>query len=215
NPIHPGALNRALIAALDEWVNHGTPPPDSRVPRIDDGTLVPSDQQSTGFPNIPAGPTWSAVTYNGLFNASGELDFGSRVSSNRGVIDRLIPGVRSVHSVLVPKVDEIGNDIAGVRHPFVEAPIATLTGWNLRTSEFTDGDLMSPPFGMMVPLHRTREERIAAGDPRRSLEELYHNHRGYVRKVARAARRLARQRLLLQEDVDRIIQEADDSNVLR
>jgi len=215
NPIHPGALNRALIAALDEWVNDGTTPPDSRVPRIGDGTLVPSDQESTGFPNIPAGPTWSAVTYNGLFNASGELYFGPRVSGNRGVIDQVIPEVLSVHRVLVPKVDEIGNDIAGVRHPFVEAPKATLTGWNLRTPEFTDGDLMGPPFGMMVPLHRTREERIAAGDPRPSLEELYRNHRGYVRKVARAARRLARQRLLLQEDVDRIIQEAEDSDVLR
>ncbi|HEX2940774.1 MAG TPA: alpha/beta hydrolase domain-containing protein, partial [Rhodopila sp.] len=42
---------RALLVALDEWVSDGTPPPDSRVPRIDDGTLVPADRLA--FPAIP------------------------------------------------------------------------------------------------------------------------------------------------------------------
>jgi hypothetical protein len=40
---------------------------------------------------------------------------------------------------------------------------------------------------MTVPLFRTAEERIAAGDPRPSLEELYGDHRGYVRAIAQAA----------------------------
>ena len=214
NPTHPGVLARALLVALDQWVRYGIDPPESRVPRIEDGTLVPADQDSTGFPNIPAGPTWDAVTYNGVFNGSGERDFGPRVSGNSGVIDNLIPHVLSTHSVLVPKVDEIGNDIAGIRHPFVEAPIATLTGWNLRRPEFTDGDLCDLN-GMMIPLRRTREERLASGDPRPSLEELYRTHERYVKRVARAARRLARERLLLEEDVEAIIKEADESDVLR
>jgi len=214
NPTHAGVLARALLVALDEWVRDGTEPPESRVPRIENGTLVPSDQESTGFPDIPAGPTWDAVTYNGLFNGSGERDFGPRVSGNSGVIDKLIPEVLSEHRVLVPKVDEIGNDIAGIRHPFVEAPIATLTGWNLRRPEFTDGDLCDLN-GMMIPLRRTREERLASGDPRPSLEELYRTHERYVKRVARAARRLARERLLLEEDVEAIIKEAAESDVLR
>jgi len=214
NPTHPGVLARALLVALDRWVRHGIEPPESRVPRIEDGTLVPSDQDSTGFPDIPAGPTWDAVTYNGLFNGSGERDFGPRVSGNSGVIDKLIPEVLSEHRVLVPKVDEIGNDIAGIRHPFVEAPIATLTGWNLRRPEFTDGDLCDLN-GMAVPLHRTLDERLVAGDPRPSLEELYGDHEGYVEAVAEAAKELAKEKLLLLEDVERIIQEADDSDVLK
>ncbi len=211
NATHPGALARALLVALDKWVRDGIEPPESRVPRIDDGTLVPSDQDSTGFPDIPG------VTYNGLFNASGERDFGPRVSGNRGVIDNLVPAgdqILSVHRVLVPKVDAIGNDIAGIRHPFVEAPIATLTGWNLRTPEFTDGDL-SDLNGMMIPLPRTRAERLAAGDSRPSLEELYRDHKGYVKAVRKAARRLAHDGFLLDEDVERIIQEAQESNVLK
>jgi len=68
---------------------------------------------------------------------------------------------------------------------------------------------------MAVPLHRTRAERLAAGDPRPSLEELYGDHEGYVEAVAEAAEELAEERLLLLEDVERIIQEAEESNVLR
>jgi hypothetical protein len=216
NPLHYGALDRALLVALDKWVRDGTEPPESRVPRLDEETLVPSDQKSTRFPSIPAGPTWNAVTYNGGFNASGERDFGPGAQGNRGIIDNLIPAVLSVHRVLVPKVDKLGNDIAGIRHPFVEAPVATHTGWNLRTPEFTDGDLCPvQQGGMMIPLFETKAARLAAGDRRPSLEELYQTHEGYVEHVAKAALKLGHQRLLLQEDVDRIIQAAEASDVLK
>ena len=208
NTTHYGVIARALLMALDKWVRNGTPPPDSRVPRIEDGTLVPS--YHTGFPNIPG------VIYNGLYNASGGRYFGPRVAGNRGVIDPdyLIPEVLSEHRVLVPKVDAMGNDIAGIRHPFVEAPIATLTGWNLCRPEFTDGDLCGTN-GMMIPLPKTREQALKTGDPRPSLEALYGDHTGYVRAVADAALNLWAQRLMLLEDVFQTIREADDSDVLR
>jgi hypothetical protein len=208
NQTHAGIIARALLVAVDEWVVDGIEPPASRVPRIDDGTLVATDQASVGFPDIPG------VNYNGLFNASGERDFGPRVDGNRGVIDNLIPTVLSEHTVLVPKVDEIGNEIAGIRVPFVEAPVATLTGWNLRTPEFTEGDLCDLN-GSTIPLAETRAERLAAGDPRPSLEELYRSHGGYVRAVLEAARQLEAEGLMLRRDVARIIREAARSDVLR
>ncbi len=189
-------------------MREGTEPPDSSVPRIDDGTLIPPDQYCKQFPSIPG------VNCNGLFNASGERDFGPRVIGNRGVVDYLNPLVMSVRQVLVPAPDQLGNDIGGVRHPFVEAPVATLTGWNLRTAEFTEGDLCDTN-GMMVPLHRTLAERLEARDPRPSLEELYGDHTGYVLAVAQAALNLWAQRLMLLEDVFQTIREADDSNVLK
>jgi len=61
----------------------------------------------------------------------------------------------------------------------------------------------------------TKAERIATGDPRRSLEERYRNHDGYVRSIATAARVLQAKRLLLPEDVQRYIDEAQASSVLR
>lgn len=206
NMTHPGVYARALVVALDEWVRYNRIPPRSRVPTIGDGTLVPPNQ--VAFPAIPG------VTFLGLHNASGDRDFGPRVKGNRGVIDNLIPPVIARHRVLVPQVDAFGNDVAGIRHPIVEAPIATLTGWNTRRPEFTGGDLCDLS-GMTVPLRTTADERIAAGDPRPSLQELYGSHGGYVQAVARAANRLERQGLMLREDVERTIAEAEASSVLR
>jgi hypothetical protein len=208
NPTHNGVVARAVLVDLDQWATDEVRPPDSRVPRLTDGTLVPSDQGSTQFPRIPG------VNYTGFYNASGERDFGPHVQDNRGVITNLLPRVLSEHRVLVPRVDAIGNDAAGIRQPFVEAPVATLTGWNLRRPEFTEGDLCDLS-GMMVPLHRSRAERLAAGDPRPSLEELYGNHQGYVGQVAVAAVRLLGDRLMLPEDVVRVVEEADASSVLK
>ena len=206
NVTHPGVYSRALLVALDEWVRYNRRPPSDRIPTILDGTLVRPEQ--VAFPSIPG------VTFLGLHNASGERDFGHRVHGNRGVIDNLIPTVLSEHRILVPQVDAFGNDLAGIRHPLVEAPIATLTGWNTRRPEFTAGDLCDLT-GMTVALKNTMAERLAAGDPRPSLQELYGTHQGYVDAIRRAANKLERQGLMLREDVQRTIAEAEASNVLR
>ncbi len=201
NPVTAHILVRPLLLALDQWVRNGSEPPVNRIPRVDEGTLVAPDQASTGFPKIPG------VTYNGLHNGSGQRDFGPRVVNNSGVVDNFIPRVLSTHRILVPKVDAIGNDVAGIRHPFVEAPVATLTGWNLRRAEFTDGDSCDDR-GMLIPLARTRDDRLKAGDPRPSFEELYGDHAGYVQAVTKAAQKLKTERLMLDEDVDAIVQQA-------
>jgi hypothetical protein len=206
NVTHPGVYARALIVALHAWVQDNEQPPESRVPQIKNGTLVPPE--TLAFPRIPG------VTLLGLYNGSGDRDFGPRVEGNRGVIDTLIPVVLTTHRVLVPQVDMIGNDVAGIRHPFVEAPIATLTGWNTRRPEFTAGDLCDLT-GMTVPLKRTAAERLVAGDPRPSLEELYGTHEGYVTAVRAAAEALAAEGLMLPEDVQQTIAEAEASDVLR
>jgi len=207
NGTNPGPSARALLVAMLDWVRHGRLPPESRVPRIDDGTLVPPDQASTGFPAIPG------VTYTGRYNGSGERDFGPRVSGNSGVIDYLMPRVLSEHRVLVPRVDAAGNDVAGIRQPESETPVATLTGWNTRTPEFTDGDLCDLT-GMTIPLPRDEAPRVP-GDPRPSLVQLYGDHAGYVRKVKAAAEMLKAHRLMLQEDVDWYVAQAEASDVLR
>jgi Alpha/beta hydrolase domain len=209
NPLPRGALLRAVLVALDEWVTIGIDPPRSRYPRVDDGTLVPPDQESTGFPSIPG------VVYHGLVNASGVRDFGPLVTDNRGLVTLnppvAVPG--GEHDVLVAKVDRDGNDVAGVRVAQLEVPIATHTGWNTRAAGFSEGDQCDLN-GMYLPFATTRAERLAAGDPRKSLEERYKFHERYVKKVEKAARKLMKQRFLLQEDFDRIVEEAAASDLL-
>ena len=86
--------------------------------------------------------------------------------------------------------------------------------WALRRAEFGGNDGCEAA-GQMIPFKATRQQREAAGDPRRSLEERYKNHDGYVEEVTKAARELEKNRLLLPADVQRYIDEARSSSVLR
>ncbi len=212
NATHTGVLLRALVVALEAWVKDGTPPPPARVPRIADGTLVaPEDLQGPAIPGIP---------YAGLYNGSGERDFGPRTRDadgnriNAGVIDALFPAILSTHRILVPQIDRVGNDLAGIRHSSVAVPIATLTGWNTRTPEFGGDDLCDLQ-GATIPLPRTAAAARAAGDSRPALDELYQDRADYVRRVSEAARALQAQRLMLPEDVEATVREAEEHNPMR
>ena len=77
---------------------------------------------------------------------------------------------------------------------------------------FAGGDLCDQS-GQRIDFAQTRAERLAAGDPRLSIEERYPNHGTYVSAVARAANGLHRQRFLLDEDVERIIDAAAESSI--
>jgi hypothetical protein len=210
NPLPRGSINRAVLVALDEWVTKGIRPPDSRYPRVSDGTLVPPDRATTGFPEIPG------VTYSGLVNSLPLRFYGPHFSSTGGVIDVMppatLPGLE--YAILAPKVDADGNDVAGVRVPQLEVPTATYTGWNHRAAGFREGDLCALT-GMYLPFTETRAERLASGDPRLSLEERYRNHGGYVSRIVKAARALRAERFLLQEDFERIVEQAAESDVLK
>jgi len=161
-----------------------------------------------GFPDIPG------VTYNGLYNALGELDFGPSVEHNRGIITHWgHPPVLARYRVLVPRVNEIGIDRGGVQVPLVGVPTATLTGWNLRRAPYADGEVCELN-GMYLPLLETQAEARAAGDPRPSLQELYKTHRGYVKAVKRFVRKSVKERFLLPADAEAAIHDAEASSVL-
>jgi hypothetical protein len=208
NPIRQAPAMRALFAALDLWVTRRIEPPASRRPTVAAGTLVPPDQASTGFPDIPG------VNYSDYYNEMGEKDYGPGVSENRGVITNWHPDFLASYEVLVPKTDELGIDLDGVRVPRNGAPIATATGWNVRAAPYTEGDLCGLQ-GMYLPLPETRAEAGASGDPRPSLEELYGSHGGYVGAVAVYVARALRQRHLLPKDAIQAIVEAAETDVLR
>jgi hypothetical protein len=196
NPHNP--VVRALYMALDDWATKGVPPPASRYSKVSDGTLVPSLPQSVqGFPVIPG------VNYTGWYNPVDLLD--------QSVLPNMpIPG--KSYTVLVPRTDVDGNDIAGVHQPSIAVPVATYTGWALRRAPFAEGEDCALT-GQYIPFAATRAERLAKGDPRLSVEERYRDHGQYVARVALAADRLVRQRLLLDEDAEDIVVAAVESDV--
>jgi Alpha/beta hydrolase domain len=116
--------------------------------------------------------------------------------------------------MLVPRTDADGNELAGVRSVLLQAPLGTYTGWNPIARGFAKGRIQ-PLGGGFIPFARTKAQRLAAGDLRPSLEERYGTHEGYVARVKSAAERLVSERFLLQDDADRLVTQAEKSNVLR
>ena len=116
--------------------------------------------------------------------------------------------------MFVPKADEDGLDVAGIRPMEIRVPLGTNTGWNVRAAA-SRGPNLCGLSGSFIPFATTRAERLASGDPRKSLEERYIDHQGYVNAVKRAANKLVEQRFLLAEDAKRFIDEAEASDVLK
>ena len=191
NPAEYGGVHRALVAALDQWASGEVSPPPSHFPRVSDGTLVPASPETYGFPAIPG------VTYPGLVNELDEIDYSMQPPK---------PIAGRKYQILVPKVDEDGNDIAGVRVPDITVPRGTHTGWNLRRRGFGEGELLL--LGSYFPFAATKKERLGSDDPRPSLQERYPANEDYLKAIARAAQALHSKRLLLAEDVDRIVKAA-------
>jgi hypothetical protein len=219
NTTDPNPALRALFVAMDQWVD-GIKPPDSRVPRVSDGTAVfiqPTDNSSNGVGEVPQDllgwPTIPGVAYTGVATVRNLFNFGPQF--DQGILSINPPiATGQIYPDFVSKVDADGNEIAGVRLPPVAAPVATTTGWALRANAFggPDGCELG---GQFIPFPVTNAQREAAGDPRPSLEERYTDHAGYVSAVAKAANKLARHRLLLPDDVQRYISSAEASNVLK
>jgi hypothetical protein len=181
NPHSAGAPLRALIVALDKWVTANEPPPPSLAPRIADGTLV--GPGATGFPAVPGAAIARAVN---------EIaPYGDWVAPRADKARAYRP--------LVAKVDADGNETTGIRTPDIAVPLGTYTGWNLYKEPFAAGALCDRD-GSFLAFARTKAEREAKGDPRRSLEERYGAHANYVLGVDAAAQELVRARLLLAED---------------
>ena len=218
NGVSPHAAHRALLIALDRWVSEGIEPPASRIPRGAENAAfavtrpgsevgcVP--QAELGWPDIPG------VTYTGVITTRYLLDFGP--DSDKGIMSNIPPSVadRPSYPIFVSRVDEDGNEVAGVRLPPVAAPIATTTGWALRREGFGEND-GGEGDGQHIPFAVTKEERLAAGDPRLSLEERYGDHEGYVRATEKAALQLEADGFLLPADAQAYIDRAKGSEVLR
>ena len=217
NAASPYATHRALLVALDQWVSQGIAPPESKVPRQTDNAAfaVPRPGFQTGYvPQSELGwPAIPGVTYSGLITTRYLLDFG--VDFDNGILSNYPPSVDGcpAYPIFVSKVDQDGNELAGIRLPEVAAPVATTTGWALRRAGFGEND-GGESDGQHIPFKTSKAERITAGDPRLSLEERYQDHDGYVRQVTEAARLLEMQRFLLPADVEKYIKAAQASNVL-
>ncbi|MCS6952168.1 MAG: alpha/beta hydrolase domain-containing protein [Bryobacterales bacterium] len=190
---------RALLVALDRWVTDGTPPPESRYPRLSNGTLV--EAAAVRFPKIPG------VRFPKRLHRAWRVDYGPEFAT-RGIVSLEPPKLGKPYPVFVAQLDGDGNEIAGIRLPDVAVPLATYTGWNFRHPSLGAPEELYSMAGSFLPFARTKAERLKNGDPRPSVEERYPNREAYLERVAAAARQLASDGLLLEQDVNAVVRRA-------
>jgi hypothetical protein len=193
NPVDYWWTMRALLLAMHKWVKAGAEPPPSLYPRLQDHTLVPV--ASIAFPAIP-GVTSPRTLTAGVRIANPYLKDGA--------------GAGAPLPLLVPAVDEDGNERAGIRLPDVAVPLATYTGWNFRKPAIGAADELVSLLGSSIAFPATRAAREAAKDPRRSIEERYRSQEDYLAQVEKAADALVKAGYLLVDDEPRILQRATD-----
>jgi hypothetical protein len=202
NPLDSAPVQRALWTDLDEWSTRGTEPPDSQVPKLRDHTLVPPlPQDGVGFPRIPG------VTYTGLKTTRYRFNLGPNFyqtfipTINPPVITPPYednPANGRIYPSYVPKTDSDGNDIAGIRLPELTVPLATYTGWGLRSGVWANDGCEAS--GQYIPFAATSAARTAAGDPRPSVQERYASYDVYRTQLVRAVDKLVRARFLICDD---------------
>lgn len=181
---------RSMIANMDAWVRNGTAPPASSYPKIADRTLVPLGELA--FPAIPG------VIRPREANAAYRMDYGPKFA--QGILETQPPKVGAAFPVLVPQVNEDGNEVDGVRLPELTVPLATYTGWSLRDPSIGAPDQRCAFAGSSVVFARTAEERKKSGDPRKSIAERYASREDYLSRFTKALDELVSARWILPED---------------
>lgn len=190
---------RSLLLALDRWAKDGTPAPPSVYPTIEAGALVAWNQSSTGFPDIPG------VRYPTVIQQPPFWDYGPRWLTEQ-IVDQQPPIPRGDYRVLVPRCGPDGNEVGCLSPPEVAVPVATYTGWNLRTKDAgAEGELVSLR-GSYIPFPITKADREQTEDPRLSLEERYGMLDEYLKQLEAKCRELEAGGYLLPDDVERTLQ---------
>jgi hypothetical protein len=191
NPNDYWLAMRALLVAMDEWLRDGTAPPPSRYPRLQDKTLVRA--ADVAFPSLPG------------VRSPRTLPVGPRAAN-----ELIAHGGASAVPLpyLVPQTDRDGLELAGVRLPEIEAPLATYTGWNFRNPAIGGAEHLYPLLGSYIPFPATAAAREAAKDPRVAIAERYPSKQAYLDKVRAAGEKLVAERLLLAEDLPSVLERA-------
>ena len=168
----------ALAEAMRKWVSQGIDPPASQAPALGTTLVKPAELR---FPKlegvkVPAGPppVW-------------QLDLGPEYRS-KGIL-REPPKLGPQYPLLVPQVDQDGNELGSWRGLNLSVPLGTYTAWNHLTADLDSFGFISALQGSFIPFAPTKELREQRKDPRLSIAERYGGLSGYMKEVDRAIER--------------------------
>jgi Alpha/beta hydrolase domain len=180
---------RALLEAMQAWLKDGKEPPASEYPRISKDQLVTLGAYA--FPKIAgvAIPTIKREAYR--------LDFSVEP-----------PKASTPYPTLIPQVDPDGNETSGIKMPEVQVPLASYTGWNLRSKNIGAPEELYSMAGSWIAFSINKAEREKRKDPRLSISERYPNKADYLGRIEAAAQKLVESGFLLDQDVPKLREKA-------
>src|SRR5215208_4449302 len=190
DPLDQRLALRALMGSLIDWVTARKAPLPSVYPKLAPQLLVRAVDLT--FPKIPNLPVAR------IPNQPYRMDLGPRW--NRGFIDNEPPLLGQPYPVFVSQIDSIGNEMGGIRSVEIMVPLATYYPWQLRSAMPAGTDRLVSFRGTFIPLPKTEAERQATADSRPSMEALYRDEVGFLRRVDDAISSLIGRRVLLPDD---------------
>jgi hypothetical protein len=176
-------IMRGLLMAMQHWLADDVAPPPSVYPRVDRKELATIDH--IRFPKLP--DVVAPKRVHDVFR----LDFGPEFRS-RGIVSIEPPKMGPPFTILLPQVDDDGNDIGGLKTAQVAVPLAVHTGWNLRNPAIGAPEELFSMTGSYVPF------------PRQVIIDRYRDRATYLGKVRDAARKLAGGRYMLEKDLSSV-----------
>lgn len=177
NPVSMAPTMRALTVAMADWVRDGVEPPASVYPAGRDALIDPA---------ALALPTIGGERASPPVNRLHLRDHG-----------KMPPAVGASYDALVPRVDDDGLPLGGVRQVQMAAPLGTYWGWNLRREGFAGGNLCGLT-GSYLPF----PESASNSDSRAPITDRYDGAEAYAASVESAADDLITQGFLLSADKD-------------
>ncbi len=176
----------AQLENLRRWVVDKIAPPPTIAPVLGSTLVAATDLKFPAIPGIRV-PTNPPPLW--------QLGMG-RGYARKGIITEPVH-VGARYPLLVPAVDVDGNELGGWRGAMSSVPLGTYTAWNWKLPEFARFGFISGLNGAFIPFARTRDERMAAHDPRLSIEERYGNREGFMKASAASIDNAIAKRFLL------------------
>jgi len=176
-PVNPNNiiyLRHGFVAAMDAWVRFGVDPPLSMYPTLRGGALVKPAALSLKSIEGVAVPRFAYDAYR-------------IVGSDEP------PKVRGTYVNLVPQIGGDGNEYSGLRLPEISVPVASYTGWNLRSAEIGFPDYRASFIGAYIAW------------PKETIDKLYKSPEEYFGRFAAAALGLVVERFIVADDLPAIL----------
>jgi Alpha/beta hydrolase domain len=183
----------ALLVLMDRWLAEGTVPPPSRAPVLRTTLVPPSELKFPRIPNVEVPQAPPSVW---------QMSLGPDYSTG-GIIAEP-PRLGPRYPLLVPQVDEDGNELGSWRGLATSVPLGTYTAWIYQDRRLLEGfGMLSGLQGAFIPFPTSKGQREKSGDPRQSVGERYGGIDGYMTAVESAIARQVSAGFLLPEERDR------------